>query len=66
MNMELCRALNEAVEIHNDYADEHNQIYWWDVLNEITDMTDEDEVTRIIIRIERETEMLMRKEAAGY
>ena len=66
MKPELCRLLNEAIETYNDYADEHEQIYWWDILNEIADMTDEDEVMRIIVRIEKQADALMRKEAAGY
>lgn len=66
MEKELCRLLNEAIETYNDYADEHEQLYWWDILNEIADMTDEDEVMRIILRIERAAEGLMAKEAAGF
>lgn len=63
MNKELCRLLNEAVENHNDYADESNFLYWWDVLNEIEDMTDDEEVMELIARIDRETERMKRKEA---
>lgn len=63
MNNELCRLLNEAVENHNDYAEESNFLYWWDVLNEIEDMTDDSEVMDMIARIDRETERLKRKEA---
>ena len=63
MNNELCRLLNEAVENHNDYADESNFLYWWDVLNEIEDMTDDAEVMDLIARIDRETERMKRKEA---
>ena len=63
MNNELCRLLNEAVENHNDYADDDNFLYWWDVLNEIEDMTDYAEVMDLIARIDRETERMKRKEA---
>ena len=63
MNSELCRLLNEAVENHNDYADDSNFLYWWDVLNEIEDMTDDEEVMDLIARIDRETERMKRKEA---
>ena len=63
MNNELCRLLNEAVENHNDYADDDNFLYWWDVLNEIEDMTDDAEVMDMIARIDRETERMKRKEA---
>lgn len=63
MNNELCRLLNEAVENHNDYADDSNFLYWWDVLNEIEDMTDDEEVMELIARIDRETERMKRKEA---
>lgn len=63
MNNELCRLLNEAVENHNDYADDENFLYWWDVLNEIEDMTDDVEVMDMIARIDRETERMKRKEA---
>lgn len=63
MNNELCRLLNEAVENHNDYAEESNFLYWWDVLNEIEDMTDDAEVMDMIARIDRETERMKRKEA---
>lgn len=63
MNNELCRLLNEAVENHNDYADDDNFLYWWDVLNEIEDMTDDAEVMDLIARIDRETERMKRKEA---
>lgn len=63
MNNELCRLLNEAVENHNDYAEESNFLYWWDVLNEIEDMTDDEEVMDLIARIDRETERMKRKEA---
>jgi hypothetical protein len=63
MNNELCRLLNEAVENHNDYVDDSNFLYWWDVLNEIEDMTDDAEVMDLIARIDRETERMKRKEA---
>lgn len=63
MNNELCRLLNEAVENHNDYAEDSNFLYWWDVLNEIEDMTDDEEVMDLIARIDRETERMKRKEA---
>ena len=63
MNNELCRLLNEAVENHNDYAEDSNFLYWWDVLNEIEDMTDDAEVMDLIARIDRETERMKRKEA---
>lgn len=65
MNKELCRLLNEAVENHNDYADDDNFLYWWDVLNEIEDMTDDAEVMELISSIQTETEKLIKMEAAG-
>ena len=65
MNKELCRLLNEAVENHNDYADESSFLYWWDVLNEIEDMTDDEAVMELIARIENNTERMMIEEAGA-
>lgn len=66
MNMELCEALENAIDEYNEYVTEDSRLYWWDVLNGITDMTDDDEVIRIIIGIEKQTEKLQMKTAAGY
>lgn len=66
MNMELCEALENAIDEYNEYATEDSRLYWWDVLNGINDMTNDDEVIRVIIGIEKRTEKLQMKEAAGY
>ena len=65
MNSTLAKLLSEAIDNYNDYADEYEQLYWWDILNELTDMTDDEEVIRVIIGIEKTTERLIIKEAAG-
>lgn len=66
MNMELCEALENAIDEYNELVNENSRLYWWDVLNEINNMTDDDEVIRVIIGIEKETEKLQMKQAAGY
>ena len=66
MNMELAQELEYAIDRYNDEVEEDSYIYWWDVLNEIADMTDDEEVIRTIIAIDRATEQLTGKRAAGY
>lgn len=66
MNKELEIALDEAIDAYNELVSEDEHLWWWDVLNEIKDLTDDEEVIRVIIRIERETEKLAKKELAGY
>lgn len=66
MNMELCKALEEVIEQYNEHAGEYEQLYWWDVLNNIVDITDDEEVINVIIGIEKAAEALMQKHAAGY
>lgn len=65
MNKELGIALNEVIDEYNEYVNEEQHLWWWDVLNEMRDLSDDDEVIRVIIAIERATEKLKRKEAAG-
>ena len=55
MNIELAHELEEAIDIYNDGVDEDERIYWWDILNEINDMTDDEEVIRVIEEIKSET-----------
>lgn len=65
MNKELEIALDEAIDNYNEEVSEDQHLWWWDVLNEIRDLSDDDEVIRVIIRIERETDKLQSKRAAG-
>lgn len=66
MNLELAKELELAIDLYNDEVEEDQYIYWWDILNEIADMTDDDEVVSVIIDIERETERLAAVRKAGY
>lgn len=59
MNIELSHELEEAIDIYNDGADEDERIYWWDILNEMNDLTDDAEVIRVIELIKAETEKTM-------
>lgn len=65
MNMKLAQELEYVIDRYNDEVEEENYLYWWDVINEMHDMTDDEEVIRVIISIERETERLQMKRAAG-
>lgn len=66
MNKALAQELEYAIDRYNDEVEEDHYIYWWDVLNEIRDLTDDEEVIRTIIAIERATEELTVRTAAGY
>ena len=65
MNKELEILLDEAIDNYNEEVSEEKHLWWWDVLNEIKDLSDDDEVIRVIISIEKETEKLQMKRAAG-
>lgn len=65
MNKELEAVLNDAIDAYNEEVMEAEYIWWWDVINNIKDLTDDDEVIRIIIAIERMTEKLQGRRAAG-
>lgn len=65
MNKDLEIALDEAIDAYNEEVSEDQHLWWWDVLNEIKDLTDDEEVIRVIIQIERETERLQSRRAAG-
>lgn len=65
MNKELVKALCEAIDNFNEYSDENNQLYWWDIVNNIKDIADDEEVLRVIITIENETSKLAAREAKG-
>lgn len=65
MNKELEAVLNDAIDAYNEEVEEAEYLWWWDVINNIKDLTDDDEVIRIIIAIERMTEKLQRRRAAG-
>lgn len=65
MNKELENALDEAIDNYNEEVNEDQHLWWWDVLNEIKDLSDDDEVIRVIIGIEKATEKLQMKRAAG-
>lgn len=65
MNKELEILLDEAIDNYNEEVNEDQHLWWWDVLNEIHDLSDDDEVMRVIIAIEKETEKLQMKRAAG-
>lgn len=65
MNKELEIALDEAIDNYNEEVNEDQHLWWWDVLNEIRDLSDDDEVIRVIIGIEKATEKLQMKRAAG-
>lgn len=59
MNIELAHELEEAIDIYNDGVEEDERIYWWDVLNETNDLTDDAEVIRVIEMIKAEAEKTM-------
>lgn len=59
MNLELAHELEEAIDIYNDGVDEENHIFWWDILNEMNDLTDDEEVIRVIEMIKAEAEKTM-------
>ena len=65
MNKDLEIALDDAIDTYNEYVSEEQHLWWWDVLNEIRDLSDDDEVLRVIIGIEKEIEKLQSKRAAG-
>ena len=66
MNLTLAQALEDAIDNYNEEVNEDGRIYWWDILNEMHDLTDDDEVLRVIMAIERETEKMTGRRAAGY
>ena len=55
MNIELSHELEEAIDNYNETVCEDERIYWWDVLNEINDLTDDEEVLQVIQEIENRT-----------
>ncbi len=55
MNNELSILLDDAIDNYNEQVDEDNRLYWWDILNEINDLTDDEEILQIITTIENET-----------
>ena len=59
MNTKLVRELEYAIDIYNDGVDEDDYIYWWDILNEMNDLTDDAEVSKVIAEIKREAERIM-------
>ena len=65
MNENLAVMLEDAIDNYNDMVCEDDYLFWWDVINEMDDMTDDEEVLEIISQIDREREKLMMKEAAG-
>ena len=58
MNTKLVRELEYAIDIYNDGVDEDDYIYWWDILNEMNDLTDDAEVSKVIREIKREAERI--------
>lgn len=66
MNMELARLLEETIDRHNEVADKNEHIYWWDVLRDMRDMSDDEEVFDMIVQIERRTDKLTQKINSGY
>ena len=66
MNMDLAQELEYAIDRYNDEVEEDQYIYWWDIINEMRDMTDDEEVIRTIIAIDRAPERLQGANAAGY
>ena len=66
MNMDLAQELEYAIDRYNDEVEEDQYIYWWDIINEMRDMTDDEEVIRTIIAIDRATERMQGANAAGY
>jgi hypothetical protein len=65
MNKELEVLLDEAIDAYNEEVSEDQHLWWLDVLNEIRDASDDDEVIRVIIGIEKATEKLQMRRAAG-
>lgn len=65
MNENIAVMLEDAIDNYNDMVCEDEYLFWWDVINEMNDMTDDEEVMEIISQIVSETEKLMMKEAAG-
>ena len=59
MNIELAHELEEAIDIYNDGVEEENHIFWWDIVNEMNDLTDDAEVIRVIEMIKAEAEKTM-------
>lgn len=59
MNLELAHELEEAIDIYNDGVEEENHIFWWDILNEMNDLTDDAEVMRVIEMIKTEAKKTM-------
>lgn len=66
MNKELEVLLDEAIDNYNELVSEADHLWWWDVLNSINDLSNDEDVIRTIIGIEKLTEKLQRKQAAGY
>lgn len=66
MNKELEVLLDEAIDNYNEQVSEDQHLWWWDVLNSMKDLTDDEEVIRTIMAIENATEKLQRKSAAGF
>ena len=66
MNKELEVLLDEAIDNYNELVSEADHLWWWDVLNSINDLSNDEDVIRTIIGIEKLTEKLQRKHAAGY
>ena len=58
MNNELTILLDNAIDNYNEQVDEDNRLYWWDILNEMNNLTDDKEVLRVIRTIENETAKL--------
>ena len=55
MNNELSILLEDAIDNYNEQVNEDNRLYWWDIINEMTDLTDDEQVLRVIMAIENET-----------
>jgi hypothetical protein len=66
MNKELEMLLDDAIDNYNELVSEEERLWWWDVLNSINDLSNDEDVIRTIIGIEKLTEKLQRKHAAGY
>lgn len=66
MNKELEVLLDDAIDNYNEMVSEDERLWWWDVLNSINDLSNDEDVIRTIIGIEKATEKLQRKSAAGF
>ena len=55
MNNELSILLDDAIDNYNEQVNEDDRLYWWDILNEMNDLTDDDEVMQVIRMIENQT-----------